>query len=334
MKTLKIGLIGLGEWPRRAYVPALKELDTAEVAAVAARSVETRQYAREQFGDGLKTYADYGELLADESIEAVMLALPNTLHSQAIKDALASGKHIFCEPPLAHDAEEIAGIVNIMETCRQAVQLNLELRYLPVIAAVKRLLDSGEVGQPMMSKVRLLCNWRRGVQGQQNDNERRGFFPWLSCWYLDLLDCVFPAMPLRASVSGAYASGGSLMDHGFATLEYCGGGIGQFEFFLLGSDSLSITLEIFTTDGEISADIVSGNLSWRKTGSPRQCESHPAASPAYGFEGMRECIEAFVDAALAGNPLPANARLARRIHAGMTACMVAEESKQTVVVEN
>ena len=326
MKTLKIGLIGLGEWPRQAYIPILKELDTVEVVAVAASSSATRQFAREQFGDGLKTHADYQDLLADESVEAVMLALPNTLHAEALPAAIASGKHVFCEPPLSHLPEEITNILAAMDDCRQIVQLDLELRYLPMIAAVERLLKSGRIGTPLMAKVQLCCDWRRDSDGQQNANERQGFFPWLSCWYLDMLDCVFPASPLRARVTGAYSCGGSLMDHGFATLEFSGGGIGQYEFFLLGGKTTTINLSVFASDGEIEADIVSGDWSWRKTNGPLHQEHHPASQPAYGFQGMRECIAAFADAALEGKPVLADVHVARRIHAGMVACMMSERT--------
>ena len=333
MKTLKIGLVGLGQWPRQAYIPVLKELATAQVVAVAASSSATRQFACEQFGEGLKTYGDYRDLLADDSVEAVMLALPNTLHAESLPAAIASCKHIFVEPPLAHKSEEISSILDSMEAYRQVVQLDLELRYLPVIAAIKRLLESGEIGKPLMAKTRLCGDWRRGSDGRQNANERQGFFPWLACWYLDLLDCVFPTPPVRASVTGAYSCGGSLMDHGFATLDFSGGGIGQYEFFLLGSETVSISLSVFASDGEIEADLVSSDWSWRKTNGPLHQKHSPASQPVHGFRGMRECILGFIDAALEGKPVLADVHVARRIHAGMVACMLAERTRQSIVID-
>ncbi|MBN2292784.1 MAG: Gfo/Idh/MocA family oxidoreductase [Pirellulales bacterium] len=332
MKTLKFGLIGLGFWPREAYVPILRELDTAEVVAVSAASEATRQFACEQFGESLKTYPDYHDLLADDAVEAVMLALPHALYPQALPAALASGKHVFCEPPLSHIPAEIANMLALMDASTKVVQLDLELRYLPVVEAVKNLLDSGSVGRPLMSKVRLACDWRRGVIEKQNENENEGFFPWVAAWYLDLLDCVFSQPPARASVTGDYAAAAHMMDHGFATLEFDGGGIGQFEFFLLGSKEVSITLDILAEGGEIQADIPSGKWQWRKTNEPFQQEHNPASLPAHGFEGMRECITSFVDAALNNTPVLADVDVARRIHAGIVACMLSERAGHTVEV--
>ena len=91
MTTLKVGLAGLGEWARNAYVPILQELCAAgqvEITAVSARSEATRQVARELLGPDVQLYADYSELLQDTTVEAVFLALPNALHSQAIEAAL------------------------------------------------------------------------------------------------------------------------------------------------------------------------------------------------------------------------------------------------------
>ena len=332
MRTLKIGLIGLGFWPREAYVPILKKLDTVEVTAVSARSESTRQFAREQFGEELKTYADYRDLLADEAVEAVMIALPHSMYTQVLPTALAADKHVFCEPPLSHVPGDIADMLALIEASAKVVQFDLELRYLPAMAAVKRLLESGRIGRPMMAKVRLHCDWRRGIAEAQNENEREGFFPWVSCWYLDLLDCVFPQPPARATVTGGYAQADHMMDHGFATLEFVGGGIGQYEFFLLGGKEISIGLDILAGDGEIQVDIPSGKWQWRKTNQPFTQEHNPASEPVHGFQGMRESIAGFVDAALQDKQVLADVDVARRVHAGMVACMLSERAGHTVEV--
>ena len=110
MASLKVGLAGLGEWARRAYVPILAELEAAgeiEVAAVSARSEATRQVARELLGEGVRLYGDYGELLGDAELEAVFLALPNALHAEAVAAAVGSGKHVFFEPPIGVDREQV-----------------------------------------------------------------------------------------------------------------------------------------------------------------------------------------------------------------------------------
>ena len=326
MNPVRLGLIGLGEWPRKAYVPVLEELDTAKVVAVAARSEATREYARERFGDGLTLHDDYRTLLADRSVDAVMLALPNRLHAEALRAALASGKHVFYEPPIGHAEEEINLALDAMAATDRVVQADLELRYLPVIDAVRRLLDAGEVGRPLMAKIHLWCNWGQGTQHQWQEAAERGFFPWLSCWYLDVLDCVFAQPPLRASVTDGHAANGPLTDHGWATLEYAGGGIGEYEFSLVSPDALDIRLDVLGTAGRIEADLCGGTCRWCQATDAWHEARHPASQPSHGFEGMRECLVDFLDAASNPRPVRANVDVARRVHAAMLACMRAEST--------
>ena len=97
MKPIRLGLAGLGSWPRQAYLPVLKELDTAEVCAVAARSEGSRRFAVEQCGDAITLYDDYRALIEDEAVEAVLLALPNRFHVDGLQAAIGAGKHVFYE---------------------------------------------------------------------------------------------------------------------------------------------------------------------------------------------------------------------------------------------
>jgi predicted dehydrogenase len=136
MNCVRLGLIGLGEWPRQAYVPVLKDLESVEVHAVAARSSATRQYARQQFGERVVLCDDYRDLLADPAVEAVTLAVPNPIHEEVLGAAVSSGKHLFYEPPLAHSPEAITRILGAMAASDRVIQPDLELRYLPVIRAL------------------------------------------------------------------------------------------------------------------------------------------------------------------------------------------------------
>ena len=79
MAAVRLGLIGLGEWARQAYVPILKEMGEVEVVAVAARSEATWAYASETFGTQVALYKSWGELLDDDTVQAVMVALPSPL---------------------------------------------------------------------------------------------------------------------------------------------------------------------------------------------------------------------------------------------------------------
>jgi len=81
-----MGMIGMGNWAREALVPAIKDLPMAEVIAVAARSEASRATALEHFPK-TTTYAAAHDLIADDRVEAVIIAAPSALHAQCIEDA-------------------------------------------------------------------------------------------------------------------------------------------------------------------------------------------------------------------------------------------------------
>ncbi len=333
MDAVKLGLIGLGEWPRQAYVPVLKELDNVRVCAVAARSSATQEYAREQFGSQTAVYDDYRDLLQDESVDAVTLALPNNLHNEAIQAAVASRKHVFYEPPIGHADGELRRTLATMAASGRVIQADLELRYLPVIDAVRTLMASGTIGEVLLAKIRLWCDWGHSGGDWNQDPEAEGFFPWLGCWYLDVLDCILDAPPLQASVVGGHAANGDLMDYGWATLEYPDGRIGQFEFNLVAVAGRDIRLSVLGTQGELEADLCSGHFRWRAAHADWQEACHPASQPAHGFEGMRECLIDFFDAVISNRPPKAGVKAAGRVHTAMLACARAEAGKTIVVAD-
>jgi predicted dehydrogenase len=333
MNRIRLGLAGLGEWPRQAYLPALKNLEGVEIAAVAARSPASQQYARQQFGEHVVVYSDYRDLLRSTAVEAVALAMPNPLHAEALEAAVAAGKHLFYEPPIAHDAATIARILGAMAVSPCVIQPDLELRYLPVIRALGERLRAGLIGDPLLVSVRLWCDWGYGGGRWNYNPEQEGFFPWLGCWYLDLLDYVLAALPERVTVTGGYAANGRLMDHGWAALEYPAGRMGRFDFNLVAVAGLEVGLSVLGSRGEADVDVIRGNLRWREPDGAWHETPHPPSLPACGFVGLRECLTAFVASVRHGLPPQADVEVARRVHAAMLACAEAEATRATVNVK-
>ena len=321
MADINVGLIGFGNWPRVAYAPVLTELQGVTVRALAARSEATRQLAIEAFGDQLQCHNDYASILNDPQIDAVMLALPNHMHAEVIAATIAADKHLFYEPPAALDEASIEKALSAMSQTDRVVQVDLELRHLPVIGEVRQLLADGQIGKALMAKISLWCNWGHGGGEWYDEVQGQDFFLWLGCWYLDALDCVFDAAPVSANVVGGYTSNGTLMDHGWATLAYPDDRIGQYEFNLVATTDAKITLNVAGTEGEIEADIQSGDYRWRKEGNQWQQMSAPASGPAAGFEGMRESICDFFDAIANGRAPKADLAVSRRVHQAAVACM-------------
>ena len=319
-----IGIIGFGKWARQAYAPLLGEMPQIRVVAVSAQSHTTRALAKETFGAGTKTVADYHDLLNDATVDAILIALPNALHAPVLQAAARSKKHLFFEPPVAEDPETAAPVLDALASSGCVVQADLELRYLPVMDGLLELLQSGGVGEPLMAKIRLWCNWGYGGGAWYDEVQDQNFFLWLGCWYLDALDCVFKQAAVSASVVGARQSNGTLMDAGWASLIYSGGGIGQLEFNLVIPQETVIQLSVACRSGEIIADLQTGQWRWRGETGDWHLEHAPASTPAYGFVGMRESLQRFFDTIHAGGSPRANVDVMRRVQHAAQLCAEAE----------
>ena len=321
---MKIGLVGLGGWARDAYLPLLAEMTEIRVEAVAARTEATRQFAKKTFGSGLAVFADYKDLLKVETLDALLIALPNSQHAEALEAAAASNKHILFEPPVATDNETAKRILDALAKSGCGIQADLELRYLPVMKAVSAKLQSGVLGKPLMAKIRLWCDWgnKGGDWGKKIVGQ--SFFSWIGPWYLDVLDCVFGATAEEAFVVGGYNRNGKLMDYGWASLVYSGGQIGQWEFSLVSPQDTVIELLVACDRGEIEVDLITGGWRWRHVDEIWKEELSPASVPVFGFVGMREALHGFFDAISNGCIPRANIDVIRRVHCAVQLCSDAE----------
>ncbi len=326
---ISVGLIGFGRWVREAYCPILKELSDVKVAAVAARSETSRNLAHETFGGGLELYSNYEALLRDGRVQVVMIALPNQLHAAATAAASAADKHVFYEPPIGLTPQQTRHVLDVLSKSKRLSQVDLELRYLPVIDAVHRIINDGKVGEVRMAKVRLWCDWGYDKANLEQEFGEEGFFLWLGCWYLDLLDAIFGQAPIHANVVGGFAMNGRLMDHGWATLGYPHGRIGQFEFSMVAPQGQQISLQVAASEGEIEADIESGRYRWRSRSSAWEEGLAECSQPVFGFAGMRESIRDFFSAIRESRDIKADPEVSRRVHSATLACAQAEVEYRT-----
>ena len=99
-----VAVIGLGD-QGRALLSSLSYVSGVTVATICDTYEGTFKRALE-LAPKAKTATDYKAVLADKSVQGVFIATPTHLHKQIVLDALAAGKHVYCEAPLAHTVED------------------------------------------------------------------------------------------------------------------------------------------------------------------------------------------------------------------------------------
>ena len=126
-------IIGLGWWGRK-IAESLSEARSDRLRFV--RVVEPNAAAVSDIADklGIELSASYDDVLADPAVEAVVLATPHNLHESQIERAVAAGKHIFCEKPLALTKEGAEKAVRLCAARKLVLGMGHERRFEPPIA--------------------------------------------------------------------------------------------------------------------------------------------------------------------------------------------------------
>lgn len=109
-ETIRWGILGASNFARAHMAPAIHAASGADLAALATSDPSKAEPFR-AFAPGLRILDDYDALLADPEIDAVYIPLPNHLHVHWTKAALAAGKPVLCEKPIALAAGEIDGLI-------------------------------------------------------------------------------------------------------------------------------------------------------------------------------------------------------------------------------
>jgi predicted dehydrogenase len=140
-----VGVVGLGYWgPNLAR--NFSAIPGCELAWLCDASFDARQKLAAAFPPARES-GDITELLADPTLDAVVLATPVPTHAQLAREVLAAGKHCFVEKPLALTAADAQLAVDEATRSGKTLMVGHLLEYHPAVDALTRLLRDGELGE-------------------------------------------------------------------------------------------------------------------------------------------------------------------------------------------
>ena len=146
-QPIRLGIVGSGFTGRQAVLSASQLPARITVAAMADLDSERRRPVIDEFSIPC-AYADYRELLEDETIEVVYLGVPPDVRLPMVLDSLAAGKHVLVQKPHALRAPEILEMEAAAECAGKVIQFCFYLRHYPHNRAVRAAVAAGEIGRP------------------------------------------------------------------------------------------------------------------------------------------------------------------------------------------
>lgn len=250
---LNIGLVGAG----RMGVAYARYLATrvpgATLYAVSDVRIEAAEAACRESGAS-KAYADFGDLVNDRAVDAVVVMTPTKLHKAVVIAAAAAGKPIFCEKPLSlalDDAQEMKAAV---AQSGGFFQLGFMRRFDAGYAAAKKKIDAGVIGRPCVFKSTSKDKQRPNLEYLRPENSG-GLFIDMGIHDFDL------ARWFIGEVASVYSTGGVLAypemedigdwDNALTNVRFANGCIGMVSLSRNGVYGYGIHTEIVGTDGTI-----------------------------------------------------------------------------------
>jgi predicted dehydrogenase len=150
-------LIGCGWIAEIVHMPLLRANSQVTVAAYSDR-IEARRAVAGRFFPEATGYIEALELLRDDSLDAVVVALPPSANALVVTAALEAGKNVYVEKPLAPTAQEGAAIVSAWRQSQGILMLGYNFRYSPVFEDALQRVQSGALGEIVTIQSRF--TWR------------------------------------------------------------------------------------------------------------------------------------------------------------------------------
>jgi predicted dehydrogenase/threonine dehydrogenase-like Zn-dependent dehydrogenase len=301
----RMAFIGAGNYAGAVLIPAFKRAG-AELQVVASQSGVTGTHAGRKFGFA-ETTTSTDAIFQDEAIDAVVVSTRHDSHARFVGKALASGKHVFVEKPLALTVDELADLERARDAAvahrgrAPMVMVGFNRRFAPHVQKMKQLLQGQHEPKALVMTVNAgaipAAHWTqdRGVGGGRIIGE--------GCHFIDLLRFVagVPIAGFDAVAMGGGPGTGVRDDKAMITLRFADGSIGTIHYLANGHKSFpKERLELFVGGRILQLD---NFRTLRAFGWPGFNKMQLWRQD----KGQAACAAAFVDAVKAGDgaaPIP------------------------------
>jgi predicted dehydrogenase len=203
-RRLRVGQAGLGYWGRNL---ARNFDDLTDLRWLCDASEERQAEFAERYPDA-KVTGDFDELLADDDVDAVVIATPVPSHYPLARAALEAGKHVFVEKPPAMRVTEMEELVGLAEARGLVLMPGHLLLYHPAVQKLKGLVDDGELGDV------LVVYGNRQNLGKIRKDEN-------ALWSLGVHDLSVILYLIQEEIVEAAAHGHAFLNQGVEDVVFC-----------------------------------------------------------------------------------------------------------------
>lgn len=157
MKQLRVGLAGFG-FIGPHHLDAIRRTGLAEVTAIATTDARAARAKARRFGIE-KAYGDWRELVADPDLDVIDVATPTHLHAPIALAALAAGRHVIVDKPMALTLTEAKAMERAARSSRRVHAVTFNIRYNAMVQQARALVAAGKLGEVRLVRGHYLQEW-------------------------------------------------------------------------------------------------------------------------------------------------------------------------------
>jgi predicted dehydrogenase len=236
--AVRLGLLGAGNFATATLLPAIKAAGNIEFVGVCASGGSGARSVGNRYGFRFCT-SDANEFLNDESINTIAICTRHSGHAEQVVSAFNSGKHVFCEKPLAMNEEELAAIIHAYD--RQESQglllVGYNRRFAPLAKRLRAFVEN--CSEPFVMHYRVNAGFIPADHWVQDPDQGGGRILGEVCHFVDFLSFVCGHLVTGVSVQVTPNSGRYCDDNLMAALRFSDGSVGTILYTANGDKAFS-----------------------------------------------------------------------------------------------
>jgi myo-inositol 2-dehydrogenase / D-chiro-inositol 1-dehydrogenase len=252
---VRVGLVGAGRIAK-VHAAAYQRIARGEIVAVTDPILAAAEQMSADYGYEVKP--TFKDILADDSIDAVLLATPNFLHAEQTIQALDAGKHVFCQKPISLTLKDADQVMAAASGSDRILQFGFMLRFTPPIPQLHARVASGELG-PLIAAQAAVFGWEPSNEWFYDPKNGGGVILDTLVHFGDLVLWLFGPAQRVSTEGGAYKLAGAKKlgspDNAVVTVKHKSGVVSSM-YVTWTAGRGNFTLDVYGNDGSASVDLV------------------------------------------------------------------------------
>lgn len=236
-EIISLGVLGAGNYASAVFLPVVQRVGGVAPVSIASATGVSAQHAAQRFGFGLATSSEE-KVIQDPSINTLVILTRHEDHTRQILAGFQAGKRVFCEKPLAVNAEQLAGLEEALSQEHVPLLMaGFNRRFAPLARRLKSFLNNRS--EPLFAHYRVNAGFLPLTHWLHDAQKGGGRIIGEGCHFIDFLTFLTGQKPVSVHAEGLPDGGRYCEDNVQITLRYADGSLGTISYVANGDKAFA-----------------------------------------------------------------------------------------------